>query len=334
MMGSRMVIGEEVTVAVTEEEVIGVEVMEAALEVAVTVGATEAVVIGMAAITAAGGIGMGVTMGHISRECNAPRQNQGGGNWNNNGGGASWNGNNGGGGWQPNPNEGASSSSSAGVPANVIGISKDLEESLKVVCLFSKRQIELEERCETEKRESEERRKRLEDERLAREEKNRVELEKKTKKEKKEAEREWKLEKLLAKQKATMKEEFEIMFDKKLRKAVVSEKAVKGKAPMGESSSEEEEDPQEERLEKRKREAGVVYRGRPDAVDELIEIRVMYFSIEPAMPVQPRAVTPRPQVGGIVIREVHEEPRAREQPVPRTEPGSSGQQIDRPQESS
>ncbi|GBG87829.1 hypothetical protein CBR_g45985 [Chara braunii] len=186
--------------------------------------------------------------GHIARECNAPRQNQGGGNWNNgnNGGGGGWN--------RGRSSNGASSSSTTGEATNMVGISRELEESLKAVCLFSQRHIEMEERRETEKREAEERRKQQEEEKRVREEKNRIELEKRNAKEKKEADREWKLEMLLAKQKAMLNEEFEKMFDKKLQKAVVSETVVKGKAAMAEmSTDEEEEDPVEERLGKCKR---------------------------------------------------------------------------------
>ncbi|GBG90044.1 hypothetical protein CBR_g50137 [Chara braunii] len=210
--------------------------------------------------------------GHIARECNTPRQQNGGGNWNGNSGGGSWNGNCGGnihvnggnseGGRQGF--DGASSSSSTG-PANAIGISADLQESFKAVALFSQRQIEMEERRETEKREAEERRKWQDEERSAREENNRLELERKKAKEKEEADREWTLQILLAKQKKVLREEFEKMFEKKLKKVVVSEKAVKGKAPVSSSSEgeEDEEDPPEERLDKRKRQPAVVRQASP-----------------------------------------------------------------------
>ncbi|GBG65745.1 hypothetical protein CBR_g52337 [Chara braunii] len=175
--------------------------------------------------------------GHISRECNAPRQ----GNVAPNG--------------TRDNNDGASSSNSANEPAIAAApaMSKDLEESLRMVCLFTNRQIEKEERMEAKKREAEERRKHEEHERSAREEKNRLELERKRAKEKKEADREWKVELLLAKQKETLREEFERMLDKRLKNAIISGKALKGKGRADSSSDEEEEEPAEDKLEKRKR---------------------------------------------------------------------------------
>ncbi|GBG68784.1 hypothetical protein CBR_g3324 [Chara braunii] len=264
-----------------------------------------------------------------------------------------------------------------------------------MVCLYTNRQIESKERREAEARETEARKKHEDQERAAREERSRLELQKKQAKEKKEAERQWNLENLLAKQKENLREEFEIIFEKKLKKALVAQKALQGKART-ESGSDEEEDMMEELLEKRKRrpvptcqvdalgesplkvgraspsraaaeersprlavpqrlggtdstrlgfpyqdsglwesaptaddfvktrafrkvihkflskktkltidemckEGGVVYRGRLEAVDELVELRMMYFSAQPASPAAPR---PRQRSGGIVIREV------------------------------
>ncbi|GBG86251.1 hypothetical protein CBR_g41244 [Chara braunii] len=231
-------------------------------------------------------------------------------------------------------------------------------------------------------REAEERRKREEAEKTLKEEKNRLEIVKQKAKDDKEAKREWKMEQLLAKHKQTLCEEFEVMFEKRLRNVIVSQRAVKGKGKMESSEDEEEEEEMEDWLEKRKRqlavscminppeefppkvgkasmsihrgvpeepfprlgvprrrsrvdgerermyhyvdsplwegapsadeemcrEAGVVYRGRPEAVDELVEIRVMYLSIDGNQPpvVAPRQTTPRQRGGGVVIREVRE----------------------------
>ncbi|GBG72747.1 hypothetical protein CBR_g12314 [Chara braunii] len=249
--------------------------------------------------------------------------NGGGGNWGggNNGGGGNGNGNNGnwnsgnGGNWN---NGGCSNNDNGGNngdwrrtsvfyrQANAIGISKDLEESLKAVCQFSQRQIEIEERRETERREAEERRKHQEEERGAREEKNRVELEKKKAKEKKEADREWKLHILLAKQKEALREEFERMFDKKLRKAVVYEKAVKGKAPISFSSEEEDEDPPEDRLEKRKRQPVVLRQASPPT-ESPTKMGRATTSAPPTTPAQPsesprlRAPQQQPRKDGVQL---------------------------------
>ncbi|GBG86281.1 hypothetical protein CBR_g41275 [Chara braunii] len=241
-------------------------------------------------------------------------------------------------------------------------------------------------------------------EKALKEEKNRLEIAKQKAKDDKEAKREWKMEQLLAKHKQTLHEEFEVMFEKRLRNAIVSQRAVKGKDKVESSEDEEEEEEMGDRLEKRKRqptvscminppeespskvgkastsvhrgaheepsprlgvprrsrvdgerermypyvdsplwegapsadeftatmafrkvirkfgkklkptieemcrEAGVVYHGRPKAVDELVEIRVMYFNIDGNQPpaVAPRQITPRQRGGGVVIREVRE----------------------------
>ncbi|GBG81257.1 hypothetical protein CBR_g31929 [Chara braunii] len=321
--------------------------------------------------------------GHISRECDAPRQGSfsNGGNRNNTNGASSFN----------SENEPAI----AAAP----GISKKLEESLRMVCLYTNRQIEREERHEAEAHEAEERRKRNDQERTAKEEKSRLELDRKKAKEKKEADREWKLEMILAKQKENLREEFKRMFEKKLKNVIVSQRTLIGK-DRAESNSDDEE-PMEERLEKRKRqpvptcqvdasgespvkvgrasssmpravseersprlgvphrrtknegahlgypyqdsglwegapsaedyttittfrkvvrkflgkklkptieemckEVGVVYLGRPEVVDELVKICVMYFSTQtPPRTVPAPTPTPRPRNGGIVIRE-------------------------------
>ncbi|GBG86673.1 hypothetical protein CBR_g41735 [Chara braunii] len=284
--------------------------------------------------------------GHISQECNAPRQGNNQGNQGN-----SYQGNHGNQGGGRAPHDGASTSSSSNEAAVAVGLSKELEEGIRQMCKYTTKQLELEEKKEAEKKVAEEKKKREDEEKAAKEEKSRVEFQKKKAKEEKEADREWKLEMLLAKQKESLKEEFERMFEARLRRMVVSERAVKGKAKVTESESDEEPEDPEERLEKRKRqpqqacqvspqgatptkvgrgatndgigfplresslwegapvaddfntviafkkeirrflgkklkatieamchEAGVVYRGRPEAVDELTELRAMYFS--------------------------------------------------------
>ncbi|GBG62741.1 hypothetical protein CBR_g31758 [Chara braunii] len=337
--------------------------------------------------------------GHISRECNAPRQwnQQGGGNGGRtiqDGASSSCTTN------EPIATTGLSSSCTTNEPIATTGLSKDLEESLKRVCLYMNLKIERQERREAEARVAEETKKRDEAERVPKEEQARVELAKKKAKEDKEAKREWKLEQLLAKQKQTLREEFEIMFERRLRNAILSQKAVKGKSKM---ESSEEENEEEDRLEKRKRqpaeaflvnppeespskvgkasslapmramnerslrlgvprrgaraatlgypytyspfregapsaedynttvafrkairkflnkkgkpmieemcrEDGIVYRGRPEAVDKLVEIRVVYFSTESSQPptAAPRQTTPRQRGGKVVIREVRD----------------------------
>ncbi|GBG68000.1 hypothetical protein CBR_g1119 [Chara braunii] len=172
--------------------------------------------------------------GHISRECKAPRQGNNQGNQGN-----SYQGNHGNQGGERAPHDGVSTSSSSNEAAVAVGLSKELEEGIRQMCRYTTKQLELEEKKEAEKKAAEEKKKREDEEKAAKEEKSRVELQKKKAKEEKEADREWKLEMLLAKQKESLKEEFERMFEARLRRMVVSERAVKGKA--------------KERLEKRKR---------------------------------------------------------------------------------
>ncbi|GBG66611.1 hypothetical protein CBR_g64883 [Chara braunii] len=408
---------------------VGLAVMEGEMEIGAAAGQAAATEVGMGVgmeVTRTLGIGtmeaetkmVGTTegvlcyncnqFGDISRECNAPRQtsHHGGGG----GGGRTF-------------QEGASSFGTSNKPTAATGLSKDLEESLKMVCLYTNRKIEKQEKREAKMREAEERRKREEAEKALKEEKNRLEIAKQKAKDDKEAKWEWKMEQLLAKHKQTLREEFKVMFKKRLRNAIVSQRAVKGKGKM-ESSEDEEEEEMEDRLEKRKRqpavscminppeespskvgkastsvhrgapeepsprlgvprrrsrvdgerertypyvdsplwegapsadeytttvafrkaiqkflgkklkptieemcrEVGVVYRGRPEAVDELVEIRVMYFSIDGNQPpaVAPRQTTPRQRGGGVVIREVRETLRGLSPDPPADVPAQGG----------
>ncbi|GBG66447.1 hypothetical protein CBR_g61490 [Chara braunii] len=67
------------------------------------------------------------------------------------------------------------------------------------------------------------------------------------------------------------------------------------------------------------REAGVVYRARPEAVDELIELRVVFFSVR-----APQTTPPPRARGGIVIRDVVvTQDRSREPPAGNDAAGSS-----------
>ncbi|GBG65794.1 hypothetical protein CBR_g53763 [Chara braunii] len=185
--------------------------------------------------------------GHISRECQAQRQHNQGVQIHNQG---------------PHMNEGSSSSNACGETEKTAVLSKDVEESLKSMAAFVRRQAEKEEEERQQKKEAEEKRKKAEEERTTREEANRLALEKKKAKELKEAKRNWEFKKMLAKQKEAMELDFEKRLENRLKGLMITERVVKAKAKMAtpepESSEdeEEEEETQEERLEKRKRQQG------------------------------------------------------------------------------
>ncbi|GBG75106.1 hypothetical protein CBR_g19619 [Chara braunii] len=139
-------------------------------------------------------------------------------------------------------NHEASTSSGSNEPAVATDISKELEEGIRMMCKYTSKQLELEEKKKVEKKTADERKKREDEERSAIEERNRLGILKKKAREEKEVGRESRLKHLLAKQKESLKEAFERMFEARLRKMVMIERAVKGKAKVVESDSEEEEE--------------------------------------------------------------------------------------------
>ncbi|GBG69341.1 hypothetical protein CBR_g4038 [Chara braunii] len=130
------------------------------------------------------------------------------------------------------------------------------------MAIFVQQQMEKEEEEKQQKKEADERKKKAEEERAATEEANRIALERKKAKDLKEAKRIWEFEKMLAKQKEAIEEEFERRLESRLKGVMIIEKIVKAKtkqktpSPANSDSEEEEEALHDERFDKRKRQAG------------------------------------------------------------------------------
>ncbi|GBG67377.1 hypothetical protein CBR_g514 [Chara braunii] len=278
--------------------------------------------------------------GHIARECNAPRQNQGSGNWNNgnNGGGRGWN--------RGRSSNGASSSSSTGEATNMIGINRELEESLKAKAVVSEKALKG--KAAVAEMSSDEEEEDLAEERLEKrkrqpptlacqasppgESPSKVGRASTSEPPGTPRQDESSCLRMPSRRERTGTEQLgfplrestlwegapaasDLSLVVALRKALRKFLTKKTKPAIQDMC----------------REAGVVYQGRPDATDELIELRVMYLSTERA-PQQARAATPRPRGGGIVIRDV--QVTERDQPAWRSEPGpgSNGQRNEDPVE--
>ncbi|GBG70906.1 hypothetical protein CBR_g8207 [Chara braunii] len=271
--------------------------------------------------------------GHIARECNAPRQNQGGGNWNNdsNGGGGGWNGG--------RSSNGASNSSLTGEATNMIGISRELEESLKAKTVVSEKAVKG--KAAVAEMSSDEEEEDPAEERLEKHKRQPPALACQASPPGKSPSKVGRAStfeppgtprqdeshclRVPSRRDRTGTEQLGFPLQESalwegapaasdFTSVVALRKALRKFLPKKTKPT----------IQKMRREAGVVYRGRPDATDELIELRVMYFSTERA-PQQARAATPRPRGGDIVIRDV--QVTERDQPARRSEPGpgSNGQ---------